>query len=84
MGDKLLAHADARVLDAELVAGMSRRRASLLPDPDADHATRGGVLNGVAQRSRQGVGTEFVVSISFRLSTGQKESPLIPELQFTA
>ena len=40
------------------------------------------MMNGTIDvKSRQGVGTEFVVSISFRLSTGQKESPLIPELR---
>ena len=39
------------------------------------------MMNGsISVKSRQGVGTEFLVSITFRLCTGQKESPLIPEL----
>ena len=39
------------------------------------------MMNGtIAVKSRQGVGTEFIVNITFRLCTEQKESPLIPEL----
>ena len=39
------------------------------------------MMNGsISVKSRQGVGTEFLVSITFRLCAGQKESPLIPEL----
>ena len=40
------------------------------------------MMNGTIEvSSRQGVGTEFIVNITFRLCAGQKESPLIPELQ---
>ncbi len=53
MGDKLLAHADARVLDGKLIAGKSRRRARLFNHTQADDAPRRGVLDGVAQQIQQ-------------------------------
>ena len=39
---ELLAHADAVVLDAELIAGPARRRTVFLGNADADHAACGG------------------------------------------
>ena len=39
------------------------------------------MMNGsIAVKSKQGVGTEVVVKITFRLCAGKKQSPLIPEL----
>ena len=40
------------------------------------------MMNGtIAVKSKQGVGTEFIVDIPFRLSTREKMSPVIPELK---
>ena len=40
------------------------------------------MMNGtILVESRQGVGTEFIVDIPFRLSTQEKASPAIPELK---
>ena len=40
------------------------------------------MMNGtILVKSRQGVGTEFIVDIPFRLSTQEKASPAIPELK---
>ena len=50
---ELLAHADAVVLDAELVACVARGGAVLLGYADADHAARGGELDGVGQNVQQ-------------------------------
>ena len=50
---ELLAHADAVVLDAELVAGVARGGTVLLGYADADHAARGGELDGVGQDVQQ-------------------------------
>ena len=50
---ELLAHADAVVLDAELVAGVARGGTVLLGYANADHATRGSELDGVGQDVQQ-------------------------------
>ncbi|MCI8622702.1 MAG: response regulator [Provencibacterium sp.] len=40
------------------------------------------MMNGsIEVKSKQGVGTECIVSFTFRLHTGKKESPAIPELK---
>ena len=50
---ELLAHADAVVLDAELIAGPARRRTVFLGNTDADHAACGGKLDGIGQNVQQ-------------------------------
>ena len=50
---ELLAHADAVVLDAEFVAGMTLGRAVFLSYANADHAACGSELDGVGQNVQQ-------------------------------
>ncbi len=51
---ELLAHADAVVLDAELIAATALGRTVLLGDADPlDRAARGGELDGVGQNVQQ-------------------------------
>ena len=50
---EFLAHADAVVLDAELIAGPARRRTVFLSNANADHATCGSELDGIGQNVQQ-------------------------------
>ena len=50
---ELRRHADARVLDAELIVGAAGGGAALLRYADADRAARLGVLDGIAQQVQQ-------------------------------
>ena len=50
---EFLAHADAIVLDAELIAGPALGRTVFLGNADADHAARRGELDGVGQNVQQ-------------------------------
>ena len=50
---EFLTHADAVVLDAELIAGPARRRTVFLSNANADHAACGSELDGIGQNVQQ-------------------------------
>ena len=53
MGEKFLAHADARILDPELIIGKALRCAGLLLNQHADLPARLRILDRVAQQVEQ-------------------------------
>ena len=54
---ELFAHANAIVLDAELIAATALGRTVLLSNADADHAACGSELDGVGQNVQQRSGS---------------------------